>query len=90
MTEKKKEHEFLEFTIKSLIDHPEDLRIERTVDEMGVLYTIKVHPEDMGQVIGKGGATIRAIRDLARIIGLKNRARVTVRLLEPEGRKKEK
>ena len=88
MAEKKPDQEFVEFVVKSLADHPEDVKIERKVDEMGVLLTIKAHPSDMGQLIGKKGATIKAIKDLARIIGLKNHARVTVKLLEPEtGRK---
>lgn len=88
MAEKKNDQEFLEFVVKSLADHPEEVKIERKVDEMGVLLTLKVHPEDMGQVIGKKGATLRAIRDLTRIVGIKNHARVMVKLLEPEGGKK--
>lgn len=88
MAEKKKDQEFIEFVVNALVDHPDHVVVDRKVDEMGVLYSVKVHPDDMGQLIGKGGATIRAIRDLARIIGLKNHARVTLRLLEPEGKKK--
>ena len=52
---------------------------------MGVLLTLKVHPEDMGQVIGKAGSTARAIRNLVRIVGLKNHARVNLKIEEPEG-----
>jgi len=52
---------------------------------MGVLLSLKVHPEDMGQVIGRGGATARAIRALLRIVGLKSRARVSLEIEEPEG-----
>jgi len=85
MAEKKaKDQEFLEYIIKSLVDHPEAVKITRTVDEMGVLLSLKVHPEDMGQIIGKKGATVRAIRDLVRIVGLKNRARVNLKIEEPE------
>jgi len=76
---------FLEYVIKSLVDHPEDVKIERKIDEMGVLLSLKVNPEDMGQIIGKGGATIRAIRNLVKIIGLKNRARVNLKVEEPQG-----
>ncbi|PIS38615.1 MAG: RNA-binding protein, partial [Candidatus Nealsonbacteria bacterium CG08_land_8_20_14_0_20_43_11] len=54
--------EFLEYLIKALVDHPEDVKVERRVDEMGVLLSLTVHPEDMGQVIGRAGATARSIR----------------------------
>jgi len=77
--------EFLEFVVKALVNHPEDVIVDRSVDEMGVLLNLKVHPEDMGQIIGKRGATIGAIRSLVRIIGLKNKARVNLKIEEPAG-----
>jgi len=77
--------EFLEFIIKALVDHPEDVKIDRKVDEMGVLLTLKVNPEDMGQIIGRAGSTARSIRSLVRIVGLKNHARVNLKIEEPEG-----
>jgi len=80
--------EFLEYIIKSLVDHPDDVKIDRKVDEMGVLLSLKVNPEDMGQIIGKNGSTARAIRSLVRIIGLRNHARVNLKIEEPEGGKK--
>jgi len=86
---KETDKEFLEYIIKALVDHPEDVKIERKVDEMGVLLSLKVHPEDMGQIIGKAGSTARAIRNLVRIIGLKNHARVNLKIEEPEGRSAE-
>lgn len=82
---KEQDREFLEFLIKSLVDHPGDVKVDRKVDEMGVLLTLKVHPEDMGQIIGKAGSTARAIRNLVRIVGLKNHARVNLKIEEPEG-----
>ncbi len=87
MAEKKtaNDKEFLEFLIKSLVDHPEAVKVDRSVDEMGVLLTLKVHAEDMGQVVGKEGSTARAIRGLLRIVGLKNHARVNLKIEEPEG-----
>jgi predicted RNA-binding protein YlqC (UPF0109 family) len=84
MAEKKPDQEFLEAIIKFLCDHPEAAKITRTVDEMGVLLSLKVHPDDMGQIIGKQGQTVKAIRHLVRIVGLKNHARVTLRIEEPE------
>jgi predicted RNA-binding protein YlqC (UPF0109 family) len=86
MAEKKAaDHEFLEYVVKALVDHPEDVKIDRKVDEMGVLLSLKVNSEDMGQIIGKAGATARAIRNLVRIIGLKHHARVNLKIEEPEG-----
>ena len=82
---KTSDQEFLEYLIKALVDHPEDVKVDRRVDEMGVLLSLKVNPEDMGQIIGKAGSTARAIRSLVRIIGLKNHARVNLKIEEPEG-----
>lgn len=79
------DQEFLEYLVKSLVDHPEDVKTERKVDEMGVLITLSVHAEDMGQIIGKSGSTARAIRSLLRIVGTKNNARVNLKIAEPEG-----
>ena len=86
MAEKKtKDEQFLEYIINTLADHPESVKVSRSVDEMGVLLSLKVHPEDMGQIIGKGGSTVRAIRHLVRIVGLRNHARVNLKIEEPEG-----
>lgn len=84
MTEAK-DQEFLEFLVKSIVDHPEDVKVERKVDEMGVLLSLKVHALDMGQVVGKGGSTAQSIRSLLRIVGIKNNARVNLKIVEPEG-----
>ncbi len=80
-----KDINFLEFLVKSIVDHPEDVKVERKIDEMGVLLNLKVHKDDMGQVVGRKGATAKAIRSLLRIVGLKNNARVNLKILEPEG-----
>ena len=77
--------EFLEYIVKELVDHPGDVKVERKVDEMGVLLSLKVNPEDMGQIIGREGSTAKAIRNLVRIVGLKNHARVNLKIEEPEG-----
>jgi len=79
------DQQFLEGIIKSLADHPEDVKVTRVVDEMGVLLTLDVHPEDMGKIIGRSGNTAKAIRTLLRIVGLKNNARVNLKINEPEG-----
>ena len=85
---KEQDKEFVESLIKALVDNPEDVKVDRKVDEMGVLLTLKVNPEDMGQIIGKAGSTARAIRNLVRIVGLKNHARVNLKIEEPEGGRK--
>jgi len=85
MVKSEKDREFLEYLVKALVDNPNDVKIERKVDEMGVLLSLKVNPSDMGQIIGKEGSTARAIRTLVRIVGLKNQARVNLKIEEPEG-----
>lgn len=77
--------QFLDVVIKMLVDKPEAVKIERTVDEMGVLLTLKVDPQDMGKVIGRSGNTAKAIRTLLRVVGMKNNARVNLKIEEPEG-----
>jgi predicted RNA-binding protein YlqC (UPF0109 family) len=76
---------FLEYVVKALVDNPNDVKIERTVDEMGVLISLTVNPADMGKIIGRMGNTAKAIRTLLRIIGMKNNARVNLKINEPEG-----
>ena len=80
-----KDHQFLEYVVKALVDHPEDVKIVRTVDEMGVLLTLSVHQDDMGKIIGRSGATAKAIRTVLRVVGMKNDARVNLKIEEPEG-----
>lgn len=79
------DQEFLEYLVKALVDHPDDVKVERKVDEMGVLLSLRVNPLDMGQVVGRLGATAKAIRSLLRIVGIKNNARVNLKIEEPEG-----
>lgn len=79
------DQEFLEKLVKSIVDHPDDVKIDRKVDEMGVLLTLHVNVVDMGQVVGRQGVTAKAIRTLLRIIGVKNNARVNLKIEEPEG-----
>lgn len=80
--------EFVEYVVKSMVDHPDKVKIERTVDEMGVLLTLSVDPADMGQIIGKSGQTAKSIRTLLKVVGAKHNARVNLKILEPEGSKK--
>lgn len=76
---------FLEYVVKALVDKPDAVKVSRTVDEMGVLITLDVDPEDMGKIIGRSGNTAKAIRTLLRVVGMKNNARVNLKINEPEG-----
>lgn len=80
-----KDQEFLEYLVKSLVDNPDDVKVTRQVDEMGVLLSLKVSPIDMGKIIGREGNTAKAIRNLLRIVGLKNKARINLKIEEPVG-----
>ncbi len=79
------DQEFVEFIVKSLVDHPDDVKTDRSVDEMGVLITLHLNQQDMGQVIGRQGQTAKAIRTLLRVVGAKRKARVNLKINEPEG-----
>ncbi len=76
---------FLEHVVKALVENPDDVKVVRTVDEMGVLITLKVNQKDMGTVVGRSGNTAKAIRTLLRVVGMRNNARVNLKILEPEG-----
>ncbi len=82
------DHIFLEYVIKGLVDHPDDVVIVRSVDEMGVLLTLTVSPEDMGKIIGRDGNIAKAIRTLLRVVGMKHNARVNLKINEPVGGKR--
>ncbi len=77
--------EFVEYVVKALVSHPDDVAVRRSVDDMGVLLELSVNPEDMGKVIGKAGATAKSIRTLLRVLGSRNDARVNLKIIEPEG-----
>ena len=80
--------QFVEYVVKAMVDHPEDVNCDRTVDEMGVLITLKVNPEDLGQIIGRQGQTAKSLRTLLRVVGAKHHARVNLKIYEPEGSRK--
>lgn len=75
---------FVEFVVRALVDNPDVVTTERTVDEMGVLITLKVDQSDLGQVIGRQGQTAKSIRTLLRVVGAKNQARVNLKIYEPD------
>lgn len=84
MAEMYKDQEFLEYVVKSLVNHPEDVKTTREIDDRGVKITLHVNPEDMGYIIGRQGQTARALRILLKIVGAKDNARVSMVIFEPE------
>lgn len=80
-----KDKEFLEMIVKNIVSSPDAVVVERTVDEMGVLLTLKIDPADMGYVIGRRGQTAQAIRTLLKIVGAKNNSRVNLKIYDPNG-----
>ena len=85
MADKLFDQEFVEYIVRAIVNHPNDVRTERIVDERGVLITLFIHAEDMGYVIGRQGQTARAVRTLLKIVGAKENARVNLKIYEPEG-----
>lgn len=75
--------EFLEATVRAIVNNPTDVTIDRKVDERGVLLTLHVNPKDMGYVVGRRGKTAEALRTLLRIVGAKNNARVALQIYDP-------
>ncbi|NCB20663.1 MAG: KH domain-containing protein [Clostridia bacterium] len=76
--------QFLEMIVKNIVSNPDDVNVDRTVDEMGVLLTLRINPSDMGYVIGRKGQTAQAIRTLLKIVGAKNNSRVNLKIFDPE------
>jgi len=79
------DQKFLEYVVKGLVDNPDAVKVDRTVDEMGVLLTLDVDAADMGKIIGRSGNTAKAIRTLLRVVGMKNNSRVNLKINEPAG-----
>ena len=79
------DQEFIEYVTRALVNYPDDVKTQRVLDEMGVLITLKVNPADMGYIIGKQGQTAKALRILLKIVGAKEKARLNLKIEEPEG-----
>ncbi len=76
---------YLAAIIGPLLAKPEEFALSQTTDEMGVLFKVTVAKEDMGVIIGKAGETAKCIRHLIRIAGVRQGARVAVKINEPDG-----
>jgi predicted RNA-binding protein YlqC (UPF0109 family) len=75
------DQQFVEYIVKSLVSNPDDVVVERLIDEKGVLLTLTVHPDDLGRVIGKRGVTAQSLRTLLRALGTKNDARYNLKIV---------
>jgi predicted RNA-binding protein YlqC (UPF0109 family) len=75
------DQQFVEYIVKSLVGHPDDVIVERLIDEKGVLLSLTVNPEDLGRVIGKRGVTAQSLRTLLRALGTKNDARYNLKII---------
>lgn len=85
MSEITVDQQFVEYIAKSLVDNEQDVRVERVVDERGVLLTLFVNPADLGRVIGKRGAIAESIRTLLRSLGIKNSAHYNLKIADTDG-----
>lgn len=79
------DQQFVEYVVKSLVEYPDDVVVERTIDEKGVLLTLTVNPDDLGRVIGKRGGTAQSLRTLLRALGTKNDARYNLKIVNNDG-----
>jgi predicted RNA-binding protein YlqC (UPF0109 family) len=82
------DQQFIEYIVKSLVGNPDAVKVERRIDEKGVLLELTVDPEDLGRVIGKRGSTAQSLRSLLRALGTKNDARYNLKIVDvdrPEG-----
>jgi uncharacterized protein len=76
------DQQFIEYIVKSLVNHPDAVKINRSIDEKGVLLELSIDPEDLGRVIGKRGATAQSLRTLLRALGTKNEARYNLKIVD--------
>lgn len=75
------DQQFIEYIVKSLVGYPDDVVVDRVIDEKGVLLSLTVNPEDLGRVIGKRGVTAQSLRTLLRALGTKNDARYNLKIV---------
>lgn len=79
------DQQFIEYIVKSVVTYPDDVVVDRIIDEKGVLLTLTVNPEDLGRVIGKRGVTAQSLRTLLRALGTKNDARYNLKIVNNDG-----
>ena len=77
--------EYLDYILKGLVSYPDDVKIERTVDPMGVLLSVTLNPEDMGKVIGRAGSTAHSIREIMKVYGMIREQRISMKIIDQAG-----
>ncbi len=78
------DQQFVEYIVKTLVNNPDKVSVERKIDEKGVLLSLTVDPEDVGRVIGKRGITAQSIRMLLRALGTKQDARYNLKIVNTD------
>ncbi len=78
------DQQFVEYIVKTLVNNPDKVAVDRKIDEKGVLLSLTVDPEDVGRVIGKRGVTAQAIRVLLRALGTKQDARFNLKIVNTD------
>lgn len=76
------EIEFLQYVVENIVEHTDDIKIEKQDDELGTLLTLQVHPDDMGIIIGKKWATVNALRSILRLQWMKLGKKLTLKVVE--------
>lgn len=80
-----KSKEILKTVVRAIVEKPEEVQVTESQDDMGILLTLDVNPEDIGKVIGRNGNTAKALRSILRVVGMTENARVSLKVNEPEG-----
>lgn len=78
------DEKFLRYILENLVEQPEKIEVERKTDELGILLSVRCAQEDMGKIIGRQGATAKAIRTVLRTVGQRHNQRVNMKIEEPE------
>jgi len=73
--------ELVGFLVQGIVTHPEEVEVEEFYDEVGIVYGVRVHPDDIGRVIGKEGRVANALRHLVKAAATKIGSHVTVEIL---------
>jgi predicted RNA-binding protein YlqC (UPF0109 family) len=73
--------ELVGFLVQSIVAHPDEVEVEEFFDDQGVVYGVRVHPEDVGRVIGRDGRVANALRLAVKAASVKTGERVTVEII---------